>query len=775
MRSSISAPGFRISCLLALLVGTLLWARGQKASKEEVSPGVGLALEGRSVERGRLLISKDGRTVALAGHRHSVQVWRDGTLRRVLPGKEVFLVGDDQVLARSDRSFSKLGIGIWSLEGSEPGRRLAAELAVSHLTVSADGRHVFVGTSEGRVEKLEVHSGETLWQLPEDPSRQWPRGLEVLPEGRVAIFGRNELQVWDPDTGRPHCASAIDWEYYDWEGNGSGTALLFNKLTREFAVWDLDGCQELLRIDGYSGKSLAAISSDGRYMAMADWGGSQVRLWDLASRLTLAVPELEIEKINALHFHPVTRSVLIVGGESDLLAYSLERGTHRSIDVFGGSRFRWVALSALGGRAVGTDGLGKVGVLDLRSGHVVFEAQEPFREILGLAWSDDGEVLFAETRFNGMFTFDLSRGQVMEYRSSGNGQPPLGKFAVGGGGEWLAAGHSEGYVQLFRTGEDSPYAELRSARDPSSVEPSRERSFTVDPSGQRIATASARGPVSIWDGSSGHRIFTLDNPTKALGTLRFSPDGRYLLGYGQDARLVVWRVDRRLLVEVLEPMHSWPSLSVPDDGGLGLNLRERPLWKRWNQRAQPEFLLPLLPLRQAGEGSQKEIFGLDSYHRLAAFDRDLQVVWSAEGVRGSGLSFAVSPEGDRVALGTYEPAIEVFDRRTRELLEWIPGHRAGVQALAWSPDGRFLASGDVDGVIHLRDANDYRLLARIFLSCHRGWVVAEPGGRWDADPSRCARKVLGTHTEGGIVPLQFASGDHAPGFWRQLSLTSTSR
>ena len=771
MGRPISARGFRISGLLILLSMTLWWAREQRSSERVASVHSAPGIEGRSTDRGRVEISADGRTVAGAGYDHAVRVWRGEDLWRVLPGSEVYLAGNEWVLTRSDQTFDKIsGIGVWSLEESDLGRRLATDRVVRHLAVSADGEDVFVGTSEGRVARLEIRSGETFWELPEDSSRQWMRGLMALSEERLAIFGRSELQVWNPVTETLHCSAPFDQELYVWEGNGSNSALLFDSLERVFAAWDLESCDQVLEIEGFSARSPAALSADGRYLALADEQG-QVGLWDLAEDQTLASPEVGVEHITSLRFHPNRHAIFVTGAKGELRLLPLQGGTVRKFDSSrapGRSRFTLADVSAGGRWVVGTNAAGNLEVLDLAHRTRGYELENPARKIQRLAWSDNGEVLFVGTRFNGLTTFDFSRGTVMDYGASGNRRGPLGGFVSGGGGKWLAASNHDGNVELFRTGEDSPYAELRGADAEAKDRTGHESVLAVGPSGQKLATASTAGPVSIWDGSNGHRIFTLENPIRALGTLGFSSDGRYLLGYGMDARLVIWRLDRRLLVEVLEPVHSWPSLLFPNDHGWRTNLRERPFWMLWIRGAEPAFFLPLLPLVQTGNGPSEEIVGLDPHHRLAVFDRDLQTVWSSADERGRGLGFAVSADGTEMALGTHEPAIEVYDRQTRVLTERIPGHRSGVQALAWSPDGRYLASGDLDGVVHLRDGHDHRLLARIFLSCRQGWVVAAPDGRWDADGSRCSRQRLGIHSEREIEPLRFDHERRETGFWRDL-------
>src|SRR5262249_62136702 len=58
-----------------------------------------------------------------------------------------------------------------------------------------------------------------------------------------------------------------------------------------------------------------------------------------------------------------------------------------------------------------------------------------------------------------------------------------------------------------------------------------------------------------------------------------------------------------------------------------------------------------------------------------------------------------SPDGRTLAAGVQTGAIRFWDTATWEERASLPVHNRGVQALAFSPDGRFLASGGVDSIV----------------------------------------------------------------------------
>ena len=66
-------------------------------------------------------------------------------------------------------------------------------------------------------------------------------------------------------------------------------------------------------------------------------------------------------------------------------------------------------------------------------------------------------------------------------------------------------------------------------------------------------------------------------------------------------------------------------------------------------------------------------------------------------------SVAFSPDGRRIASGDYGGTIKVWDATTGLEILSLRGHQACVHTLAFSPDGRRIASESLDGNIKVWD------------------------------------------------------------------------
>jgi WD40 repeat protein len=91
---------------------------------------------------------------------------------------------------------------------------------------------------------------------------------------------------------------------------------------------------------------------------------------------------------------------------------------------------------------------------------------------------------------------------------------------------------------------------------------------------------------------------------------------------------------------------------------------------------------------------------------------------------------AYSPDGRTLASGSVDETIKLWDLKTGKERATLKGHTAGVQSVAYSPDGKTLASGGEDETIKLWDIKTGQ--ERATLTGHTDWVksvVYSPDGQ----------------------------------------------
>ena len=143
----------------------------------------------------------------------------------------------------------------------------------------------------------------------------------------------------------------------------------------------------------------------------------------------------------------------------------------------------------------------------------------------------------------------------------------------------------------------------------------------------------------------------------------------------------------------------------------------------------------------------------------------LGVVWAQEsskpelllqnGHKGMVLSVAFSPDGKTLASGSRDNTIGLWEVSSGRLIRSFEGHGSGINSVAFSPDGKTLASGSDDETIKLWEVSSGRLI-RSFEG-HSNWVESvafSPDGKTLASGSYDTTiKIWSTDTGNLLVSL----------------------
>ncbi len=515
-------------------------------------------------------------------------------------------------------------------------------------------------------------------------------------------------------------------------------------------AWDAASGRLVRRIPDHSVTAeVVASSPDGRWLA---WGGRDgLVLADPTTGSLVRRIEGHSQGNDFLAFTPDGRSLISAGRDAarwtgDGMAVE---GSIRSWDVNTGELRRLIPWGTDEAVAVAVSPDGRwlaaglkdrsIRIWDAESGRELRRFVGLERDTACLAFSPDGRTLASgEGAPEPSDTWDVGLGCISlrdvasgrELRRWGAHQWCVQGLAFSPDGRTLASAGAEDVVRLWdaATGREAhPAAGHRGAI----------RAIAFAPDGRTVATAGFDGTLRVWDPAGGAELRRTAAGRFPLSFLAFSADGALLASGGRDS-LRLWEP------ATLRELRRFGSMAGGDDRAAlspdGRSLASMAdggvrLWE--TATGQPRAILG----GAEDEFARSPVF-LGDGATIAAMDRgtsirlwDLSTGRELRPITSREIALFIEPSPDGRLLAVAEAAVHTQDRQiglwevaTGREVGRLEGHVGLVRAMAFSPDGRLLATGADDRPrwrdqsLRVWDVASGRLLRR--LDPHRSGVSA---------------------------------------------------
>jgi WD40 repeat protein len=265
------------------------------------------------------------------------------------------------------------------------------------------------------------------------------------------------------------------------------------------------------------------------------------------------------------------------------------------------------------------------------------------------------------------------------------------------------------------------------------------RALAGAPDGRTVASGSADTNVMVYDVPTGTRTLLFEGHTGAVWGLSFRGDSRQLASASNDRSIIIWDLPTRRRLALLRghessalgvafhpggeylltggrdrTVRSWPAAEVSETRAVDVSARLHVVAFQPRGADAGEGLVAL--------GGEKGLIGLHDTQTWKPVRR-------CEGMTGDVTALAFNPEGTRLAAAAGEATVLVFDPATGKEVSRLT-HPARVPSLAWSGDGRVLATGTTAGQVHLWDARTWKPLGLFAAQTQYVRSLAfQPGGR----------------------------------------------
>jgi WD40 repeat protein len=266
--------------------------------------------------------------------------------------------------------------------------------------------------------------------------------------------------------------------------------------------------------------------------------------------------------------------------------------------------------------------------------------------------------------------------------------------------------------------------------------------LAFSPDSRCLASTSEDRSVRLWEVPTGRQIGVLHGHADFVQAVAFAPDGRELASGGLDSTMKVW--DRRTSLPVVFDQHTGWVIRlafrrdgrrvVSEAGGYRVEGESTKGWDPVTGALDPaltgifpdklgdEYLPPsayLVPPQPATSPDGTRLArvwagaAFPTPNRSKTYENSAVVVLDAAtgrvlhtlvGHTADVVGMAFSPDGRRIATASFDRTVKLWDVATGREVFTLRGHTAGLLELAFSPDGRRLVSGSIDFTARVWDA-----------------------------------------------------------------------
>jgi WD40 repeat protein len=557
-------------------------------------------------------------------------------------------------------------------------RLLAGVLAIILLVALGAGIFALLQRSLARARQLAVAATLAESADPEvsvlfaaqSVAANWVWGHTLYPEAEDllhrAIMASRVRTIMK---GHAAAVTSVAW-------SPDGSRLATGSWDNTAKIWDAKSGKEVLTLSGHD-RLVADIawSHNGNRLATGSWDQT-VKVWDATSGTAIFTLSGHAGLISSVAWSPDDTRLATGNGDAVAIVWDGTSGKEFCRLSAHVGRITGIAWSPDGKRLATSAGR-SAEVWDVASGRELYSLRGHSGLVASVAWSLDGKRLATGSWDQTAKIWDTGNGKEL-FTLTGH-EDTVFSVSWSPDGERLATGSWDSTAKVWDTGNGK---ELFTLKGHGGIV----ASVAWNPQGDHLATGSGDGTAKIWDAGSPKEILTLSGHAGSVASIAWSPKNESLAA-ASGSEVILWDTDLGKKLRVFSG-GSGPIASVawsPD--GKRLATASGSAAVLWDVATGQE----LFPLRGESESITAS------------------VSWSPDGKL---LATASNKLGKRLghSATAWDGNAVLWNASSGKELSTLSGDSGRVESVAWSPDGKRLATGNGSKVLVWSVVTGKRLL-----------------------------------------------------------------
>jgi WD40 repeat protein len=474
-------------------------------------------------------------------------------------------------------------------------------------------------------------------------------------------------------------------------------------------VGEVKPSQELTQfVTSGNNLGLMAFSPDEKFLVFSSFSDHMLHVWEISTGQEVASMQ-HPGYITSIAFSPDGNYVVsgnqsysvIIGGEDSAIVWDAHTGEERAHMTHDGD-ITVVAFSPDGEHVLSASGDGTARVWEASTGKEL--ARVTYNNSVDSAtFSPDGKYVLTSSDDGSIQVWKANGDQAGSQVRLGG---PVNNVAFSEDSKYVIAGRQDS-IYVFETATGNEIStisyDLESALpNISSLAVSPDDKYIV-----ASGTADVDNVAHLWELATGKEVIHKGYDHR-LASLSFSPDSKYVVAINGEKNAMVWEVSTGNEVARMTHDDRVASAAFSPDGRYVVSGSSDTTARVWETSTGKEISRitingPVFEVAFSPDGQHVMSRGCNKPNQDSGCQQEILLIWEAytgkevtRFIRDDSISsVAFSPDGKYVAIGGSDHTASIWETLTGKEVSHIT-HDGEVQAVAFSPDAKYVASGSCD-------------------------------------------------------------------------------